>query len=105
VRPNIFSPAFSLTPYPSVASAHNTPSCAELAKEKPEQFKIVLVLDKPSSNWKGETGYITSDLVKKELKEFNTGSDQGEKVKVFVCTSSFSFFSKKNGEIDETSTT
>ncbi|GAA5980037.1 hypothetical protein JCM11641_008269 [Rhodosporidiobolus odoratus] len=56
-----------------------------LAKNKPDQFRIVFVLDKPPSGWKGPTGYVNKELIRKELKDFKTGPDGGEKVKVFVC--------------------
>ncbi|GAA5904810.1 hypothetical protein JCM6882_003211, partial [Rhodosporidiobolus microsporus] len=56
-----------------------------LQKRKPDQFRIVFVLDKPSANWTGSTGYVNAELIKKELKEFGTGPEGGEKVKVFVC--------------------
>ncbi|BGP18733.1 hypothetical protein JCM10213_009212 [Rhodosporidiobolus nylandii] len=56
-----------------------------LQQKKPDQFRIVFVLDKPPSGWKGPTGYVNGDLVKKELTQFGTGPEKGEKVKVFVC--------------------
>jgi len=44
-------------------------------------------LDKPPKGWKGETGYVNAEVVKKALSKFGTTSDKGEKVKVFVCES------------------
>lgn len=52
-----------------------------LAKSHPDRLKVVYALDKPPANWKGETGYISSELVKKHA----AAADKGEKVKVFVC--------------------
>ncbi|GAA5858973.1 hypothetical protein JCM8547_007182 [Rhodosporidiobolus lusitaniae] len=56
-----------------------------LAAKKPEQFRVVFVLDKPPKSWNGATGYVNADVVRSELKTFNTTPDQGDKVKVFVC--------------------
>jgi len=57
----------------------------DVQKRKPDQFNIVFALDKPPKGWKGETGYVTAEVVKKALSKFGTTSDKGEKVKVFVC--------------------
>jgi len=53
----------------------------DLAKRKPNQFKIVYNLDKPPKGWKGETGYIDRELLLKHLPMPNLG----DKIKVFVC--------------------
>jgi len=57
----------------------------DVQKRKPDQFNIVFALDKPPKGWKGETGYVNAEVVKKALSKFGTTSDKGEKVKVFVC--------------------
>ncbi len=38
---------------------------------KNKNLKLVFILTQPSSNWKGATGIITPELVKKELPDFN----------------------------------
>ncbi|KAJ1814718.1 hypothetical protein LPJ75_002650, partial [Coemansia sp. RSA 2598] len=39
-----------------------------LAKEHPEQFKLHYIVDKASSsNWKGDVGYVTKELVQKYM--------------------------------------
>ncbi|GAA6014348.1 hypothetical protein JCM11491_005051 [Sporobolomyces phaffii] len=57
----------------------------EIQSRKPDQFNVVFTLDKPPKGWKGETGYVTAQVVKKSLEKFGTSSDKGTKVKVFVC--------------------
>jgi len=57
----------------------------DVQNRKPEQFNIVFALDKPPKGWKGETGYVNAEVVKKALSKFGTTSDKGDKVKVFVC--------------------
>ncbi|GAA6013651.1 hypothetical protein JCM10207_004803 [Rhodosporidiobolus poonsookiae] len=57
----------------------------DLQRRKPDQFRAVFVLDKPPSGWKGPTGYVNKELITKELKQFGTGPEGGDKVKVFVC--------------------
>ncbi|VDC04246.1 unnamed protein product [Peniophora sp. CBMAI 1063] len=52
-----------------------------LAKEHPDKFKVVYVLDKADGNWTGPTGYINSQLV----KQYVPPADLKEKIKVFVC--------------------
>ncbi|KAL4067277.1 hypothetical protein V8B97DRAFT_1976861 [Scleroderma yunnanense] len=47
----------------------------------PHKFDVVYVIDKPSENWKGSTGYIDVDLIKRHIAP----PSLGEKVKVFVC--------------------
>jgi cytochrome-b5 reductase len=51
-----------------------------LAKKNPDQFKIKYFVDKPSNDWKGETGFITKDVLRKTI--FPASADN---VKVFVC--------------------
>lgn len=53
----------------------------DLAKRKPDQFKIVYTLDKPPSGWQGATGYVSQDLVAKHVPL----PAHGDKIKVFVC--------------------
>ncbi|EJD03498.1 cytochrome-b5 reductase [Fomitiporia mediterranea MF3/22] len=52
-----------------------------LAKKFPETLKVVYYLDKGDKDWKGETGYISKEGVKKYV----AGPEGGEKVKIFVC--------------------
>ena len=35
-----------------------------------ENFKMICVVNQPSSDWKGETGIITVDMIKKALPDF-----------------------------------
>lgn len=56
----------------------------DLAARKPEQFKIVFVLDKPSKSWKGESGFISSPILSKVLP----GAAYADRIKIFVCMSS-----------------
>lgn len=51
-----------------------------IAKKKPDQFKIHYFIDKPTSNWEGNTGYITKDYL-----AANLFSPKEDNVKVFVC--------------------
>ncbi|KAF9576254.1 NADH-cytochrome b5 reductase [Mortierella alpina] len=50
------------------------------AKAHPDRFKVTYVVDKPVDGWKGPTGYITADLIKKHVPEIGSGNS-----KVFVC--------------------
>jgi len=50
-----------------------------LAKEHPDRLDIRLVVDKPEKGWKGETGYITPDMISKVFPK------QSDKVMAFVC--------------------
>ncbi|KAJ1742970.1 hypothetical protein LPJ78_002190 [Coemansia sp. RSA 989] len=53
----------------------------KFAQEHPDRFRVFYVVDKASSaDWKGETGYITKDMVKKYMPS----PDQGN-VLVSVC--------------------
>ena len=36
-----------------------------------ENFKMVCVVNQPTSQWKGETGIITADMIKKTLPDYN----------------------------------
>ncbi|KAF8079197.1 cytochrome-b5 reductase [Lyophyllum atratum] len=52
-----------------------------LQKKFPETFEAIYLVDEPDENWKGPSGYINSDVIKK-----HAGSpDLKEKVKIFVC--------------------
>ncbi|OCB86190.1 cysteine proteinase [Sanghuangporus baumii] len=53
----------------------------ELAKKFPDKFKVVYYVDKGEKDWKGETGYISKEGVKKHVP----GPEKGNKVKIFVC--------------------
>ncbi|KAF9108706.1 NADH-cytochrome b5 reductase [Mortierella sp. GBA35] len=50
------------------------------AKAYPDRFKVTYVVDKAAEGWKGPTGYVTADLIKKHIPEVTTGN-----TKVFVC--------------------
>ncbi|KDQ51129.1 hypothetical protein JAAARDRAFT_41396 [Jaapia argillacea MUCL 33604] len=52
-----------------------------LKKKYPNNFDVIYTLDKPSSDWTGSTGYVSSDLIKKTFSP----ASAGEKVKIFVC--------------------
>lgn len=52
-----------------------------LAKRKPEQFKIVHVLEKPERSWKGLKGFIGHD----ELAKSMPLPGLADKAKLFVC--------------------
>ncbi|KAH8119746.1 cytochrome-b5 reductase [Phellopilus nigrolimitatus] len=52
-----------------------------LAKKFPDTLKVVYYIDKGDKNWKGETGYISKEGIKKYI----FGPDAGDKVKIFVC--------------------
>ena len=52
-----------------------------MKKKYPDTFDVVYVLDKSDANWKGPTGYIGADLLKKHIPP----PSLGEKVKVFIC--------------------
>ena len=52
-----------------------------LKAKYPKTFDAVYLIDKQTEGWKGLVGYITADVIKK-----NVGSaDLKEKVKIFVC--------------------
>ncbi|KAG8992711.1 NADH-cytochrome b5 reductase [Tulasnella sp. JGI-2019a] len=51
------------------------------AKDHKDRFKIVYTLDKGDENWKGDTGFITKDMIQKYLAPPTSDN----KVKVFVC--------------------
>ncbi|KAG0314586.1 NADH-cytochrome b5 reductase [Dissophora globulifera] len=50
------------------------------AKAHPDRFKVTYVVDKPPAGWKGPTGYINADMIKKVFPEIGKGNN-----KVFVC--------------------
>ncbi|KAG5354607.1 NADH-cytochrome b5 reductase 2 [Yarrowia sp. B02] len=52
----------------------------DIAKAKPEQFKVHYFLDKADPNWKGESGFISEEFIKG-----NSPAADSENVKVFVC--------------------
>ncbi|OXG90237.1 cytochrome-b5 reductase [Cryptococcus neoformans A2-102-5] len=51
-----------------------------LAQKYPGRLDIKYVVDKGPRGWKGETGYITADLIKKTFPK-----NEGENVRAFVC--------------------
>ncbi|TFK56332.1 cytochrome-b5 reductase [Heliocybe sulcata] len=53
----------------------------DLVKKYPKTFEVTYTVDQPSSGWKGATGYINSDLIKRTFAPSNVG----DKVKIFVC--------------------
>ncbi|TDL19422.1 cytochrome-b5 reductase [Rickenella mellea] len=53
----------------------------ELKKSYPDKFNVVYVLDKGTKDWKGETGFVTKEIIKKYVPS----PDLHEKVKVFIC--------------------
>jgi cytochrome-b5 reductase len=52
-----------------------------LQKKHPKHFEIVFVLDSPSEGWKGPTGFISADLVKKHISP----PSLQDKIKIFIC--------------------
>ncbi|TFY55315.1 hypothetical protein EVG20_g9366 [Dentipellis fragilis] len=50
-------------------------------KKYPNNFDVVYALDKPSPSWKGYSGYVNAELLKKEI----AGPELKEKTKVFIC--------------------
>lgn len=46
----------------------------------PQRFRAFYVLDKAPKEWKGNTGYITKELLKQVLPE-----PKSENIKIFVC--------------------
>lgn len=53
-----------------------------LATQHPDRLEVKYVLDKGPWGWKGETGFITPNLIQ---KVFPRSASESEKVKVFVC--------------------
>jgi ferredoxin-NADP reductase len=43
----------------------------ESMQSENENFKMVCVVNQPTSQWKGETGIITADMIKKALPDYN----------------------------------
>lgn len=50
-----------------------------LAKQHPDRFQVQYTLDKPPSGWKGETGFVSKNMVEKYMP----GKD--ENAIIFVC--------------------
>lgn len=50
------------------------------AKAYPDRFKVTYVIDKAVEGWKGPTGYVNAELIKKHIPDVATGN-----TKVFVC--------------------
>ncbi|KAG0341343.1 NADH-cytochrome b5 reductase [Podila humilis] len=50
------------------------------AKEHPDRFKVTYVVDKAGEDWKGPTGYVTLDMVKKYMPEIGSEGN-----KAFIC--------------------
>lgn len=53
----------------------------DMVKRKPEQFKVVNVIEKPEKSWKGLSGYVGQDALKKNLPM----PGMADKIKIFVC--------------------
>jgi len=47
--------------------------------KKSGKFKVHYVLEKPPSNWTGSTGYVTEDVIKKNLPPPMMGAISGNK--------------------------
>jgi ferredoxin-NADP reductase len=43
----------------------------EALQEQNENLKVVLTLNEADSGWKGATGFITADMIKKEIPDYN----------------------------------
>jgi len=54
-----------------------------LQKKHPKHFEIVFVLRNPSEGWKGPTGFISADLVKKYISP----PTLQDKIKILICGS------------------
>ena len=52
-----------------------------LKAKHPDTFNVVYTVDKPDSEWKGPTGYVSKELVQQHVAP----ASLGEKVKVLVC--------------------
>jgi cytochrome-b5 reductase len=50
------------------------------AKAHPDRFKVTYVVDKAVDGWKGPTGYVNAELIKKYIPEITASSN-----KAFVC--------------------
>ncbi|KAG8960881.1 NADH-cytochrome b5 reductase [Tulasnella sp. 419] len=51
------------------------------AKKHSDRFEVIYVVDQGGKDWKGPTGYVTSELVKQHFAP----PSLGEKVKILVC--------------------
>jgi cytochrome-b5 reductase len=52
----------------------------QLAKTHPDRFKVYYTVSKPSSNWKGGVGHVTSEMIKTHLPSSNQ-----KDTLIFVC--------------------
>jgi len=43
------------------------PILDDLAKKHPDRFKVIYMVDKPSTSWKGGSGYISKDVLKQHI--------------------------------------
>jgi cytochrome-b5 reductase len=50
-------------------------------KQHPDRLEVIYLVDKGDENWKGLTGYVTKELLQKELPP----PSDGNKFKIFVC--------------------
>jgi hypothetical protein len=62
----------------------------ELKKRFPNTFEIVYFLSQPGEDWKGPTGYISADTIKKHVGP----ADLKEKIKIFVCGMTRRFYDR-----------
>ncbi|TFY74763.1 hypothetical protein EWM64_g9250 [Hericium alpestre] len=53
----------------------------EWKKKYPNNFDVVYTVDKPTPDWKGPSGYINAELIKKEI----ASPELKEKTKIFIC--------------------
>ncbi|KAJ7922794.1 cytochrome-b5 reductase [Mycena leptocephala] len=51
-----------------------------LAKKHPQNLEVVYLLDKPKPDWKGPTGYISTDVIKKYVSP-----PTSERIMIMVC--------------------
>ncbi|KAG0230508.1 NADH-cytochrome b5 reductase [Actinomortierella wolfii] len=51
-----------------------------LAKAHPDRFKVTYVVDKAADGWKGPTGFVTKELIKEHMPDYEKGNS-----KVMVC--------------------
>ncbi|KAF9970047.1 NADH-cytochrome b5 reductase [Actinomortierella ambigua] len=51
-----------------------------LAKANPNRFKVTYLVDKAADGWKGPTGFVTKELIKEHMPDYNKGN-----AKVMVC--------------------
>ncbi|KAG9086300.1 NADH-cytochrome b5 reductase, partial [Ceratobasidium sp. 392] len=53
----------------------------QLKAKHPDRFDVLYIVDKGDKSWTGPTGYITKDLLKKEIAP----ASLGEKTIVYIC--------------------